>query len=264
MKPITVEKTENQSVAICTPVHSGEMKVSHHVAIMNLLLSRKFPGAQEYLPSRSGIASARNHCVWWARKNNFRYIFFSDSDTLPQPMHLRRLMDRNVPVIGGLYSHKSKDLKWCLNTKFKGDTDEIEEVITEGPLAGCLPVSTIGTGAMLIDIPKVFPVLEKHFDLHDKNLPLIYREDMESESEEGSAPKKGEMVPAFFQERPVFMPRWGTYRKLTEDWFFCYLCEQAGIPMYADCTFHIPHQGDICFPIEKPQVEGETKVETKV
>lgn len=265
MKPIEIPKQENRSVCIATPCHSGDMNISHHVAVMNLLLCGAFPGTQEYLPSKSGIASARNHCVWWARKNRerpFKYIFFSDSDTEPQPWHLKRLMDRNVPVVGALYAHKSRDLKWCLNPKRIGEDKFADVIQDDGPLKGLLPVATVGTGAMLIDIEKVFPVLEKHFDLHDPKFPLIFREDQEREHDDGSAPDKGEMVPCFFQERPVFYKPWGTYRKLTEDWFFCYLCEQAGIPMYADCTFHVPHEGYIKYPLQEPEKEGSEQVKT--
>lgn len=264
MTPIEITKPENKTVAICTPCHSGDMNVAHHAAVMNILLCGGFPGAQEYLPKQSGIASARNHCMWWARKNNFRYIFFSDSDTTPEPWMLKRLMDRDVPIIGGPYSHKSRELRWCLNPKRIGEGEEFADTIKEGPLAGCLPVATVGTGCMLIDIPKVFPILEKHFDHHDPALPLIYREDMEREKDDGSAPAKGEMVPIYFQERPVFYKPWGTFRKMTEDWFFCWLCEQAGIPMYADCTFYVEHEGYFMYPVNKPEKVGNETMETKL
>lgn len=265
MTPIVIPKEENKTIAICTPCHSGDMNICHHVAIMNILLSGIFRGAQEYLPSKSGIASARNHCIWWARKNGFRYVFFSDSDTEPQPWQLKRLVDRGVPVVGGLYSHKSRELRWCLNPKRINEGEEFAEVIKEvGPMNGLMPVATIGTGAMLIDLEKVFPAIEKHFDLYDPNFPLVYKEDQERERDDGSSPAKGEMVPCFFQERPVYYKPWKTYRKLTEDWFFCYLCQEAGVPIYADCTFHVPHEGYIKYPLNEPDKENSEEVETQM
>lgn len=274
MKPIEPERPR-PVVLIATPSHDHKLNVCMAVSVMNLMASRKV-AFRMFIPGQSGIAKGRNHCLW-NLLNDFpeaTHIHFWDSDIEAKVEMLPMLLERDVPVVGWLYSHKNERLRWCLNiTKPPGakEGDEVEPY-KDGPLAGLLPVDTLGTGGMLVKREALKLVLEKFGD------ELAYIEDQESDG--GSTPI-GAKSYAFCQERIVSengpedkLERikallaepgadfYSEVRKIaeepqlpgryyTEDWFLCRLFKRAGIPMYVDTRFHVLHEGMNRFPAVK-------------
>lgn len=152
---------------------------------------------------------ARNQACMRALESGASHLFFLDSDVIPPPDAVLRLLRHNVPFISGMYSRRSppaalpvmiKDGQWHTNFK-RGTTFEVD---------------VVGAGCMLIrrDVLQNFPPQRPEVGRHW----FDWRVDMQ-----GLLPKE---------------------QCLSEDFTFCrVLKEKMGIPVLVDSSVECQHVG---------------------
>lgn len=152
---------------------------------------------------------ARNAAAMNALESGCDYLFFLDSDVVPPPDAVERLVARNVPVVSGVYARRSPpetlpvamvNGQW-LSPKLP--KNKLLEVHLVG--AGCLLVHR----SVLEKLPPIDPARGKHW--------FDWRADMRGCLPPGEA--------------------------LSEDYSFNLHCRRNGIPIYLDTGVVCVHQG---------------------
>lgn len=151
---------------------------------------------------------ARNQLCQASLDGGFDYVFHYDSDVIPPPDAVLRLVAHNLPVVSGVYCRRSpphaipvmlKDGKW----------------ISDPPRDKIIDVDLVGAGCLLIrrDVLQRLPPLDPQLGRHW----FSWRVD------------RGHMLP----------PGEG----LSEDFSFCLHCRKHGIPVKVDTSIMCQHVG---------------------
>lgn len=199
--------------------------------------------------SGTSVNFARNELAHDAIAGEFDDMVFIDSDMGKWGQQLLRLLDHDVPIVGGLYTSKTLTatpwLAPCPGERVRED--------------GLLRSLKIATGFMRIKVKEVFPLLQ-----------TAYPESAYFQKQQGTEPPK--VVHEFFPMGIVgpgsFENKIQAIRKalavqtdmelilseisdivstnlpgnlLGEDYYFCHRCVEAGIPIYADTKLMVPH-----------------------
>lgn len=189
------------------------------------------------LHAKTSAARGRNNLISDFLDTDADKLLFCDTDVVIKS-HQNEIVNmvlRDKMIVGGLYPHKTKELRFCLNT-IPG-----EEPIKEGPDRGLMKVDKIGTGLLCLKreaiqhIIKTFPETE-YFD-DDPN-------------------SQGKRRWGICQETVVFDPQYGKNRWMTDDWYLCHLARKSGLDIWADTTFYCQHEGDFVFPMTEPEVKS--------
>lgn len=188
----------------------------------HLLLAPPCNIMRRYQPGDSLIPRARNTLTADFLASDATHLLFIDTDLVFSTEHVARLLDHELPVVGGFYPKKQDgSLQWVCNA------------LPEGPKAdarGLQPLKYIGTGFMLIE-RDVFRRQREHWP------ELAYKAD-------GSGREEFDYWSVGVREFPD-----GTRRYLSEDWFFCQRCLDLGIPIYGDTAIILKHLGAACYPL---------------
>jgi FkbM family methyltransferase len=173
------------------------------------------------------VYMARNEHTARFLKSDCTHLAFCDDDLIPSPADFQRIASHNVPVVGGMYPIKCEGpLKWCGN----GFPDQPEAPIGAD---GLQRVRYIGTGFMCVERSVVERVI------------AFQRDEIE-----------------YTLDHPPYETRWHLWREavrktddqrkrlLTEDWLFCQICLELGIPVYADTKIRLGHTGTATWPLQ--------------
>jgi hypothetical protein len=152
---------------------------------------------------------ARNQAAMNCLDSGCDYLFFLDSDVVPPPDAVERLIARNVPVVSGVYARRSPP-------------ETLPVAMINGqwlsprlPKNKLLDVHLVGAGCLLVkrEVLKALPPLDAHRGKHW----FDWRVDMRSTLPPG--------------------------RALSEDYSFCVHCWEHGIPVKLDTSVRCVHQG---------------------
>ncbi len=225
-----------KKIFIALPIYGG----AHGVFFQSLVRFIQKPGINyelAFLCGDSLVSRARNNLVARFLKSDCTHLLFLDSDLEFAPDQITRLVNHGAEIVCGLYPKKQKELGWVIN---------IFDGVNKGDSQGLLPVKCAGTGAMLIKRS----VFEKMQDAYPQ---LKYDGDA---GEEGHSkwdffkvgvwpcaevprrkfpavpvPDNYELDPGV--EKGLLKMR-QECRHLSEDWFFCYMAWNLGIPTFVD------------------------------
>lgn len=151
---------------------------------------------------------ARNQAAMAALDMQAEYLFFLDSDVIPPPDTVLRLMAHNAPIVSGVYCRRShphgvpvaiKDGKW----------------LNQLPQNALMEVDLVGAGCLLIRTD----VLQKLPPSRNGKHWFDWRVDL----------KGAGIVP--------------DHECMSEDFVFCMNCKKAGFPVLLDTSIQCRHVG---------------------
>lgn len=211
------------------PVYGGYH--AHFVpALLNLALEKPCHLKIKPAVGDSLVCRARNRIAKaFLEDPKATHLLFIDTDLIFSPEHVARLISHDLPLVCGCYPKKQPGLDWVLNTLPGEERD---------PATGLQRVRYAGTGFMLIrrDV----------FEAIDRIFPEIRYQPDDGEPEEG-------VYRDFFRVGPCVAG--GRRRYLSEDWYFCEMAQQAGIPTFVDTNVVLKHCGDAIYPLQMPVSE---------
>lgn len=180
------------------------------------------------------IHRARNKAVVEAVRNQCTHLMFIDDDMTFPHYAVDQLIDRHLPVVGGLcFARKETQENKPVAKKIEGDLMSdmsIEDIPTfDEPFE----VAGTGTGFLLIDM-KVFQTLEPPFFYYGN--------------------------PEDFGLKALPFPE----HDLSEDTTFMLNLRKNNIPIYIDPTFEVGHVGEKLYKREEYRTMNEETVEGKV
>lgn len=209
-------------VLIATPIRGADKPDDYHPRFKLLLnglaaLSQDDTCPWEFIFATidMGVVPARNRIVANARKHKCKWVVFVDYDIEVEPDQIVQLLSKKIPVIGGLYTTREVKAHWVCNFLYEAEKQK----------ESALQVIEAGTGLLAIHI-ETFDILQKHF-------PQISYTDRDT----------GEKLWGFFQHAVVFHDLQQAGDLLPEDFFFCFLCRTAGIPIFVDSEVKVKHRG---------------------
>lgn len=174
---------------------------------------------------QDGIARTRNgFAAHFLKQLKEEYLFFIDSDIVFTCSDFERILYHAVvgkhPIVAGLYPKKSATLGWVINVH---DKDSAKP----DPITGLMPVRHAGTGFLLIRRDALETIRAK-FPQIQYGAPDLRHHDVAWD----------------------FFPmgaRQGEYE--SEDYAFCRMAHEAGIPIVVDTRVQVRHVGKIIFPL---------------
>jgi hypothetical protein len=219
---VNIDFLRTTRVHICMPCYGGMLTESTFMSYIkwaNTCRQLGIDWTMETMTNESLISRARNTLTAkFLNNKESTHLMFIDADIGWEPWHLLVMLNRDVDVIGGLYTMKSLPVKWCVNG-FEG--------AEEGP-DGLQEVSKTGTGFLLIK-REVFEKLDAHPAvkpfMNDIGLPA-------------------ELNPYM---KTYFDTAVRENRYYSEDWTFCENWRDLGGKVWVDKRVLLKHTGTYVF-----------------
>jgi len=224
---------------VATPAFGGFVSTGYTksaIQTKELLLKNNINVHFYFIDNESLIQRARNQCATFALKNKYDRLLFIDADISWEPDDLVHLLNSNKAVVGGTYPTKCippyvnfNPLLEDIDKYFSAGFDRSFETFKKyrencADENGEVKVMHVPTGFLQINVK----VLEKLSTLVE-----TYRNG-----------RDGEMRYDFFPCRV----RNGVLE--SEDWGFCSLCRDNGIPVYLQTKIILSHTGTYEFKAE--------------
>lgn len=233
----------------------------HYLSGITELLAKGNDMDIEFIPSvarSTYVNCARNDAVALARAKECHEVVFVDADIGWSAAQLLRLCSHEVDVVGGVYAkRKSGTPEWTAHAKEGSLADEnglqecndlpagflrvkmsvFDRIEALNPwrryqhkgedVAKCefFPIGLVGDGTPEATLQAILAVL-RHYDA--SWTPFHIRAEIEAIIAKETAPHNRSL--------------------LGEDTYFCRLCREAGVKLYADVRLVLPHYGEIAFP----------------
>jgi hypothetical protein len=266
----------NRRCLIASPGRNG--LGLHYVTLFEALIRKGVPGwSFEYLVegANSALNVARNLLAQAAVKGNFDRALFLDCDHPATLEHVTRILSHDheqYPIVSGLYCMKRPGRPFFLGIKAKGAKPDSNHLLRADFLpAGFLSVSV----SALRKIAETHP--EREFYVQDDVLTPSPRQTQQTMFEwfpiGVRGPRTAEArlkrvkeairdhttgttnVRAFYEA--VVAAAYLEHKPgnlLGEDYAFCRLATESGIPMYLDTACLVPHLGQIPYPLTDPSL----------
>ena len=220
-------------VFIGMPVYGGYSP--HFISsLLHTLFNQPCSLMVKHIVGDSLVARARNRIAADFLASDATHLLFLDTDLIFSPEQIKILVDHDLPIIGGLYPKKQRELAWVAN--FLADEKQ------DGKL---LKVKYAGTGFLMIK-REVLERMRDTFDIH-----------FEPDSEDGTGIKWD-----FFPVGIWTDPKTGHRRYLSEDWFFCQRARELGYDIYVATNVVLKHVGDFIYPFDSPWDETPETIDT--
>jgi hypothetical protein len=197
--------------------------------------SQFLPGVMDYFKDRPVptvvmqyidpyIILARNSAACDFLYSDCTHLMFIDADIMFVAEHIKRLLENDVDIVGGLYCKKAQGkIQWVGNAL--PNRPEPNE-------RGLLPMKHLGTGFLMVKRG----VLEKMLEVYSKEMDYLEAE--------------------IDRQRWDFFPmRIVDRRMISEDWFFCNRARELGYTIYADTKVILKHIGLAVYPLESQVAE---------
>ena len=220
-----MSESPRRKICIAVPIYSGACG-EFIASLLNLATHPPVDLDFRIMTSQSLISRARNELAAEFLKTDSTHLMFIDSDLAFTADHVKRLLDRDKDIVGGLYAKKMQGkLQWCYN-----DLPGVSPILNESKLH---PVRYIGTGFMLIK-RAVIERMVADFG------PLI-----EYMADPPLNEKQWDLFPV-----GVYPYNDGKSRYLSEDWYFCQRWLDMGGEIWADGFVTLKHIGPVAFPLD--------------
>ncbi len=204
-------------------------------SLLTLIRSNPIPMRFRSRDGDSAVCRARNYLTADFLASDCEKLLFIDSDLIFEPAFVARVASHAEDVVGGFYPIKNDapHVTWCMNA--------LQGTVPQPDARGLAPVRYIGTGFLCIH-RRVFERI-----IAEKLAP-VYRSEYEPRRMEHEFWHMG--VRQIGDHEP---------RYLSEDWWFCQLCLDLGIPIWGDCAIFLKHIGQGIWPLPR-QETGLTPV----
>lgn len=217
---------------IGTPCHDGRVHQAYASSLVKLTACNRYSLRVTEM-SGGGVCVARNKITHaFLNCPDADRILWIDSDIQFTPEDVDALWDRNLPIVGGFYAHKTvTELRWSARSLGK-EAD---------PKTGLMEMAAMGTGFLMVQ-KRVFK------EQVEATPGLRYIEDW--------ADGKGQEKFCFFKDEVIQDPEAGYNDSslLTEDWYFAYWARRLGYKVYGDTRVQLGHwEGGIRFPVQTVQ-----------
>lgn len=253
-----------RKVMVSSPV-KGKLPMFYYKNVLQYGMN-KIPGVKLYYSTLEGpaIQVARNQIVQYARKQGVDELVMIDVDVDVPWEAFERLLSHDEDIVCGLYSRRTMDTHWHVHPW--SETEKENE-------RGLLRVYQAAVGLSKIKM-SVFDRLEQAYpdrvgelieggvlgerlceffpmELMGKNTPggrllaikeLLKRPDLSDK----------EKVALIEQAATIQHPESNQF--IGEDYGFCCLARNAGIPIYLDTHLVLKHEGTAMFPIDTKQL----------
>lgn len=210
-------------LVICTPAYDGQVNHRYmlsYIKLHTLCIQRNIEVVVIFTAKDSMITRARNFlCKSFLDIDNATHLLFVDADIQYEPEDVLRMLDADVPLIGGVYAKKTME----------------RDHITGKQIVNYCVVPAEGT-TIVNDLTKPHPVL-----FVGTGLMLLKREVLET------------MIRAFPDDFYFAEPNEKFYRffdtervgsaYLSEDYFFCHKWRSLGHTVYAAYWTRTVHWG---------------------
>jgi FkbM family methyltransferase len=210
--------------AVC---YDWTQTVQYSVAVHSMIQYSHAQFAIDWLMN-DGVARARNNAAWkfLHHEQNCEFMLLIDNDIEWQPKDIDRMLAHNRPVVAGLYPKKQGELCWVFNG-IPGESVD--------PATKLLKVRTAGTGFMLIRRDAI----ERLISFDKENHPTPYGHRIMYHNDPGFGDMRYDFFPMHAEDDEY----------LSEDWFFCKRCYEAGIEILVDVSIQVRHVGRIVYPL---------------
>ena len=223
-----METTGKSKTFIALPVYG--IDPFHVQCLLALQADKRLNGEIHFEVGDSSPSRVRNNLVQRFLERDCDELLFIDSDIIFTPDQVFEICARKELVVGGFYMAKQDGgVKPIFNAFEPGQQPPMRD-------DGMLEVRYMGTGFLRIK-RAVFDILIKRFG-----------PELSFQRDESPIPT---LNYAFFQEKVYRYPT-GFSRFLTEDWYFCQLCQDAGISVWGDMRENmcLGHRGSVQFPLQ--------------
>jgi len=224
-------------VMIATPCQGGNTSALYSVSLMQLTAVAVREGLDLFLDtnSSSDVFGARNQMATkFLSMPEFTHLFFIDGDLGYMPESFFRLVMADKDVVSGPYPLK----KYYFPDKLPRDLtrEEFEHLYTAYPFTPLNGNESNGDGFVEVkETTTGFMCIKRHvLEKLTQAYPDWWYVDRKPDGEAGP-------VWDFFD--PIRFGR----RRLTEDYAFCKLCRDIGIPIFVDCNSKLDHLGQHIF-----------------
>ncbi|HET6400428.1 MAG TPA: hypothetical protein VFH95_03430 [Candidatus Kapabacteria bacterium] len=229
-------------ILIATPAYGGVVHTHYLHGLIESIYGAKREGMElgvYTLQHESLVNRARNTCAAIALEHRFDKLMFIDSDLGWKWPDLQKLIQSDKLVVGGTYPKKKFPISLNynvlsprssgFNNRRKSIADHEELKKRADPVTGELEVLHIPTGFMMIDISVFRKLMDK--------VPAY--------ASEGDVPDLPATIREFFPVRV----RNGIME--SEDWAFCAICRENGIPVYLNTRVICNHTGPYTFDVPR-------------
>jgi GT2 family glycosyltransferase len=142
----------------------GDLKLETTMSLLRYVQERKYPSMVAFKPD-TYTHTARNSLLYQAVEAKASHLMFIDGDMEFPPDAIDKLIDRNLDIVGGLYSTRTIDAVPVLRIHDK----ELNAVRSPFPheinFNKLFKVAAVGTGFMLIKM-SVFAKIDPPFFFH--------------------------------------------------------------------------------------------------
>jgi hypothetical protein len=245
-------------VLVATPCYGGQMFVPYTVALLEAFRNLPKYGIDlevMFLTNESLIPRGRNECVASFLSGDCTHLLFVDSDVGFNWRDIMKLIHDDKGVIGGIYPKKG--IGWEKLNDYKAVIEEYERLWSKTMTFGEFCINKTGQYNLNL-LTNNFRVENNVVKI--KHLPtgfmMIQRgvlekliatyPDKKYINNEGLAKNKSMYYNLF---AIGVDQREGIYKGLyqSEDWYFCDLCSETGIEIYANIGVKLTHTGTYKF-----------------
>jgi len=214
-----------KDVVIAIPAYDNKTEFNIFQAIQDSISDPESPVSGMITYNGDSLVSrARNELALLFEQKpveSARFMMFIDSDIHIKPNDIKKLRAHNLPVVGGLYFFKNMSGAPVLNTPLKQLTDTLVQV------------RETGTGFLMIRRDTFGAIKSSGYAKQYKPGANQHLLDV----------KRTEYFPVGVKDDTL----------LSEDYYFCHLCEMVNIPVYVDRSVVVGHKGGALYPF-KPEL----------
>ncbi len=250
-----------RKILIATPL-KGEVPPEYMRTLIALLMA-KIPDTKFVYAFLGGctVQWARDELALTAIKSDCTDLIFWDKDLEPTYDQLLRLISHDEDIVCGLYSKRHLNTHWHVH----GDPNNKEERPD-----GLIRVVKVAIGFSKIKVSALqrlkafFP--ERQYWKHDGGeepislheffpMGVVGKNSNDGKLRRIKAVVTANQPDAYEQIKSVVAETDYSENQIRgEDFYFCELCQEAGIKMYLDTHLIIPHDGNVRFPIPTPHL----------
>jgi hypothetical protein len=252
-------------ILVVTPLKGG-VTGNYVKAIINLL-AQKRPGIEfgHAILEGTAVHYARNKLTMYAIQQKYDDLVFWDAD-LDVLGAFDRLISHKVPIVAGLYTKRALDTYFHVCAwDNKANDNQVGD--------GLVRVQQMAVGFSRLDLKVIKKYMDDHPErwgvMHDggdnpeKMFDLFPFEKVgpsmpESRMNKVKAILDDVVLSAQEKVAKIELATWEEHKELPqfqgEDYGFCRLMREAGIPMYIDAKMILPHETTVKVPIPTAQL----------
>lgn len=206
------------------------------------------------------INHARPQLVQWAIDNKYDELIFWDADLVAELGMFQRLLSHRQPIVAALYTKRSLDTYFHVNA---WDEDANKNAIGDG----LVRVKQMAIGFSKLDLKLMRDYIQKHperwavmhdggdnptkiYDLFPMELVGPNTANARIEEVKKWLTKKADLPLNLDELKEIVFKKHPEENQFQgEDYGFCRLMREEGIPMYVDTKMIIPHSTEVSVPI---------------